>query len=79
MSTAIQIDFDPTVNDLAERISKLETVANRFRAKADDAFETKTTDDKWAQMNAVVENLEKEILFNQKQLDQIWEDNKNND
>lgn len=77
MSEPIQINFDPSVNDIAERMYQLCTAKSFYQYEADEL--DPADEDKRLMYNAIVENLEKEIAFNQKQLDQIWKDNKQND
>lgn len=65
----IQIDFDPEVNDIAERLASLNKTIVFYKNAVDQSAETDL------QVDAVIRNLEKEVDFHQARLDKIWKEN----
>jgi len=61
------INFDPTVNDKAERIYKLNLALEWWIDRRDIA-----NDDQQPELEAITENIRKEIVFTQNELDAIW-------
>jgi len=67
------INFDPTVNDKAERIYKLSKAMEFWIAMRDRSGSATTGDPALhTQLVAVVENMVKEIEFTTNELDAIW-------
>ena len=82
MSEGIKIDFNPEVTDIAERLYNLEKISNYFQDRADNFKHTAfgLSQDQIAEeenkMKQIVENVDKEIEFNRKLLNDIWERSK---